>query len=469
MQIITKDISFTLPKGKQILHNINFSIGDQAKAALVGDNGTGKSTLLRFASGTLSPQKGSIKVTGTSWFIPQHYGQFDSLTVAEALQIHPKITALQAIENGLSDPYHFETLSEDWTIHERLQNALSQWGLFSVQADTPFRSLSGGQKTRVFLAGIELHHPDILLMDEPTNHLDRPARQQLYHFIRQTSCTLLIVSHDRELLELCNPIHELSSAGMQTYGGNYSFYEEQKQIETEALEQKIEHTKKEISAARKAHRETMQRKQKMDARSARKGKTANLPPIVKNARGSKAENSASRLNEVHTSKNKAEKAHLKQLTQLKRESKQESLSVSNSNLHTGKILFEAKQMNIGWPDSGCLWETPRSFVIKSGERIRISGRNGSGKSTLLHTLTQQLKPAFGELSFHADSVFLLDQEYQLINRKRSVLEQAKRFNENQKPDHELKTLLVRLLFEPSVWDQPCQTLSGGEIGRAARR
>src|SRR5690625_5658278 len=87
MQIINKDISFTLPKGKQILHNINFSIGDQAKAALVGDNGTGKSTLLRIASGTLSPQKGSIKVTGTSWFIPQHYGQFDSLTVAEALQI----------------------------------------------------------------------------------------------------------------------------------------------------------------------------------------------------------------------------------------------------------------------------------------------------------------------------------------------------------------------------------------------
>src|SRR5690625_5537710 len=135
-------------------------------------------------------------------------------------------------------------------------------------------------------------------MDEPTNHMDRPACQKLYHIIRRTSCTVIIGSHDREILELCNPIHELSSAGMQTYGGNYSFYEEQKQIETEALEQKIEHTKKEISAARKAHRETMQRKQKMDAQSARKGKTANLPPIVKNARGSKAENSASRLKEI---------------------------------------------------------------------------------------------------------------------------------------------------------------------------
>src|SRR5690625_6818025 len=101
--------------------------------------------------------------------------------------------------------------SEDWTIHERLQNALSQWGLFSVQADTPFRSLSGGQKTRVFLAGIELHHPDILLMDEPTNHLDRPARQQLYHFILQTSSKQLIVSHERTLLALCTYYHLLTS------------------------------------------------------------------------------------------------------------------------------------------------------------------------------------------------------------------------------------------------------------------
>src|SRR5690625_5730412 len=117
-------------------------------------------------------------------------------------------------------------------------------------------------------------------MDEPTNHLDRPARQQLYHFIRQTSCTLLIVSHDRELLELCNPIHELSSAGMQTYGGNYSFYEEQKQIETEALEQKIEHTKKENSADRKKHRETMQRKQQMHAQYGRKEKTQQNHPKI---------------------------------------------------------------------------------------------------------------------------------------------------------------------------------------------
>jgi len=465
MQIITKDISFTLPKGKQILHNINFSIGDQAKAALVGDNGTGKSTLLRIASGTLSPQKGSIKVTGTSWFIPQHYGQFDSLTVAEALQIHPKITALQAIENGLSDPSHFETLSEDWTIHERLQNALSQWGLFSVQADTPFRSLSGGQKTRVFLAGIELHHPDILLMDEPTNHLDRPARQQLYHFIRQTSCTLLIVSHDRELLELCNPIHELSSAGMQTYGGNYSFYEEQKQIETEALEQKIEHTKKEISAARKAHRETMQRKQKMDAQSARKGKTANLPPIVKNARGSKAENSASRLKVYMKTKINTDVTRLQQLSKQRKEAKQIRVSVGHSPLHSGKILFEAKRMNVAYPDSDMLWNTPLSFVIRSGERIRITGKNGSGKSTLIRTLHQQLKPAGGELIIQTRSVFLLDQEYRLIGRERTVLEQAKLFNENQKPDHELKTVLVRFLFDPDTWDQPCCTLSGGEMMR----
>src|SRR5690625_434202 len=465
MQSIAENISFTLPQGKQVLHNLSLSVSNGEKAALAGDNGTGKSTLIRILAGVLTPQTGSVYRNGKTWFAPQHFGQFDNLTVAQILKIHLKTEALKAIEQGSADPRDFETLADDWNIHERLRTALEHWELADIHADTPFHSLSSGQKTKLFLAGTALHNPDMVLMDEPTNHLDRAGREKLYRLIRETSSTLFIVSHDRELLELCNPIYELSSAGVQAYGGNYSFYKAQKKIEMEALDQKIEHAKKEISTARKKHHDAMRRKQKMDARSAKKGKTANLPPIVKNARGSKAENSASRLNEVHTNKIKAEKAHLKQLTQLKRESKQASLSVSNSSLHTGKILFEAKQMNIGWPDSGCLWETPRSFVIKSGERIRISGRNGSGKSTLLHTLTQQLKPAFGELSFHADSVFLLDQEYQLINRKRSVLEQAKRFNENQKPDHELKTLLVRFLFEPSVWDQPCQTLSGGEMMR----
>src|SRR5690625_7315667 len=114
---------------------------------------------------------------------------------------------------------------------------------------------------------------------------------------------------------------------MQTYGGNYSFYEEQKQIETEALEQKIEHTKKEISAARKAHRETMQRKQKMDAQSARKGKTANLPTIVKNARGSKAENSAARIKVYMKTKVNTDVTRAQQPGKQRKEARSEERSV----------------------------------------------------------------------------------------------------------------------------------------------
>ena len=96
-------------------------------------------------------------------------------------------------------------------------------------------TLSGGQKTKVFLAGISIHQSQIVLLDEPSNHLDLHSRQLLYDFIRSTSSTLLLVSHDRTLLNLLDTICELGKNGITVYGGNYDFYAAQKQLENNAL------------------------------------------------------------------------------------------------------------------------------------------------------------------------------------------------------------------------------------------
>ena len=467
MQIIAENISYTFPTGQNIFRDISFSLPEGGKAALVGDNGSGKSTLLRILSGSVQADAGTVQITERRWYIPQHFGQYDSATIAQVLRVQDKATALSEIEKGSADPQHFETLNDDWAILERIRSALEQWGLPDLSPDTPFNTLSGGQKTRIFLAGMMIHKPKLVLMDEPTNHLDTSGRDILYHAIRNTNRDFLIASHDRELLNLCNPVYELSTLGMKTYGGSYSFYEEQKQIEMEAIEHQIHHAQQTIAEARQKHRETMERKQKLNARGEKKARKKNLPKIMLNAVRNRAEHSTNRLNETHEQKIIREVERLQELKKQKRELKNIKVTLGNSQLHTGKILFEAGHINFAWPGSDLLWKEPLRFVINSGDRIRITGDNGSGKSTLIRLLNGEIKPTKGNLKIQSEHRFLLDQEYSLIDREATVVEQAEASNKIKKPDHQLKTLLHRYLFEESVWDQKCSSLSGGEMMRLA--
>lgn len=247
MQIIAENISYTFLSGKNALHDISLSLPKGEKAALAGDNGSGKSTFLRILSGEIPPDSGSVQIAGRHWIIPQHFGQYDSCTIAQVLQVQEKTDALHEIENGSVDPGHFETIAGDCSIYGRLQSALEKWKLTSLSHNSPFKSLSGGEKTRVFLSGINLHYPDLVLMDEPTNHLDQAGREMLCRMVKESVNDFLIVSHDRELLNLCNPVYELSPLGIKRYGGNYNFYEEQKQIELDALDQRMSHTRQTIS------------------------------------------------------------------------------------------------------------------------------------------------------------------------------------------------------------------------------
>ena len=467
MQIVARNISYALPSGKNLFHNLDFSLNKGDKAALVGDNGIGKSTLLHLLSGEVAPDDGSVQIDTLHWVVPQHFGQYDSGTVAEALQVSGTIEALNAITDGSADPRHYDTLDGDWTIHERVQIALALWDLPRLSATTTFGSLSGGQKTRVFLAGITLHQPQLVMMDEPTNHLDTNARERLYAFVRQSGHDFLIISHDRELLSLCKPIYELSSQGVKTYGGNYAFYEQQKQIEMEAVEQQIQNARQSIAAAKKKQQETRERKDRLNARGKKKARQENLPKILINAAKAHAESSTSRLNEVHEQKIAREGQRLQELSKKRRDEKSIRLTLNDSSLHSGKILFEARQANYAWPGSAPLWPTPLSFTICSGERVRITGDNGSGKSTLIRLLNQDLLCTSGTLNVYSAMRFLLDQEYSLINRDATVLEQAAHSNRVKKPAHELRTLLHRYLFDEARWKQPCHSLSGGEMMRLA--
>ena len=149
---------------------------------------------------------------------------------------------------------------------------------------------------------MELGEPDTILLDEPTNHLDTAGRERLYDFVRRTSATVLVISHDRTLLNLLPAICELSRNGLAYYGGNYDFYKEQKEVHRNALQQQLEEKEKALRLARKTAREVEERKARQNTRGEKASIKKGIPRILLGGLKNHAENSSSRLSNVHAEK-----------------------------------------------------------------------------------------------------------------------------------------------------------------------
>lgn len=468
MSIIIKDLSYTHTDKEVLFSNLNLIINSGEKTALTGNNGCGKSTLMRILAGEAAPSAGSVHCSGHLYYVPQHFGQYDGRTVAQVLGIDRKLTALHAILNGDTAEEHFARLDNDWNIEERTQAVLHAWHLNGISLLRPLEGLSGGEKTRLFLAGMELKEPDTLLLDEPTNHLDTAGRKRLYDFVHRTSTTVLVISHDRTLLNLLPAICELSRNGLACYGGNYDFYKEQKEVHRNALQQQLEEKEKALRLARKTAREMEERKARQNTRGEKASIKKGIPRILLGGLKNHAENSSSKLSNVHAEKTDKIQQEITNLKGSLPQTNKLKTDFNASALHTGKILVTAQNINFHYPDSNTnLWTVPLSFQLRSGNRFCIKGDNGSGKTTLLKLITGELTPTGGTIE-RADFTYIyLDQEYSLIQNEYTVSEQAEAFNLRHLPEHETKTILNRYLFPQDVWNKPCSKLSGGEKMRLA--
>lgn len=481
MSISFQQITYIHADKEILFKGLNLSVSKGQKIALIGNNGTGKSTLLQIIAGGLSPSSGTIICPDDLYYIPQHFGQFDGQSICEVLQADKKISALHAILHGDASVENFNILNDDWNIEEQIQTALTSWGIGDKLPSQLMNELSGGEKTRVLLAGIEIYNPSVILLDEPTNHLDAKGRNRLYKFVEKTSSTLIVVSHDRTLLNLLNTTCELTPNGIITYGGNYEFYKEQKSIVQNALQQQLEEKEKEIRLAKKIAREVAERKEKQNARGKKANIKKGISRMAMDTLKDKAEKSTTKLSNIHAEKSdklvnemRNIRSSLSDITLLKTD-------FNTSSLHHGKILVTAKDINFSYKRCSnhvkcskykysakdMLWETPLSFQLKSGDRISIEGPNGCGKTTLLKLITGELPPTQGNLTRTDFSYIYLNQEYSIIKNEWNILEQAESFNNRNLPEHEVKTILNRYLFPASVWDKPCRKLSGGEKMRLA--
>lgn len=459
--LILQNISYLHPNKDLLFDNINLTINQHDKIALIGNNGAGKSTLLKIIAGELKPAGGEIKIDANPYYIPQVFGQYNHLNIAQALGVEQKLKALKEILNGSVSEKNFEALDDDWTLEERCNEALQYWNLEGLDLTNKMDTLSGGQKTKVFLAGMLIHQPRFILLDEPTNHLDMQARQKLYDFIQQTQSTLIVVSHDRTLLNLMATICELNKHGITTYGGNYNFYTTQKQIENSALNENIQNKEKALRKAKEKERETLERQQKLDARGKGKQEKAGVARIMMNTLRNKAENSTSKLKGIHAEKIDGIAEELQGLRSALPDIDKMKFGFDNSSLHKGKILFSAENINYDY-GSGPTWKRPISIVITSGERIALKGANGSGKTTLIKIITGKLLPASGKI-FKADNkAVYIDQEYSLIDNTLTVYQQAQHFNNSGLQEHQIKIRLTRFLFTKEEWHKSCAALSGGE-------
>ena len=412
-------------------------------------------------AGILHPSKGNVKTTSKPYYIPQHFGQYNEMTIAQALGISDKLKALRNILDGEATLENMEILEDDWSIEERCHEALANWKLHGLHMSQAMHTLSGGQKTKVFLSGIAVHNPEIVLLDEPGNHMDSEGRLLLYDFIRSYTGTLLLVSHDRTLLNIPEITYELSRQKIAVYGGNYDFYTTQKQIESEALSQDVKSREKALRKAKEVERETAERKQKLDARGKKKQENAGVPVIAMNTLRNNAEKSTARLKDMHAEKVGSISAQLLELRKELPDTGKMKLGFDHSSLHKGKILFNAKDIRFAY-QGHMLWKQPLNFIITSGERIALKGPNGSGKTTLIRILLGEIQPTAGILDTTGKKAVYIDQDYSLIDPQKTVYEQSQSCNTGVMQEHEIKICLSRFLFTKESWHKPCGQLSGGE-------
>lgn len=454
-------IAYAHPNRDILFSRIDLTINRNEKITLIGNNGTGKSTLLKIMSGILMPNSGLVITDSQPYYVPQHFGQFNGMTVAEALGVQEKLAALKEILDGNVTEANMVILDDDWNIEERCHEALAYWKLQDIDLTQMMSTLSGGQKTKVFLAGILIHQPELVLMDEPSNHLDMSSRELLYHYIRTTNHTLVVVSHDRTLLNLLNTVCELTKKGITTYGGNYEFYKEQKIIEANALNEDLKSKEKALRKARETERGSMERQQKLDARGRKKQDRSGTPTIMMNTLRNNAEKSTAKMKDVHTEKIGGISQELNTLRKELPDKDKMKIGFDDTALHKGKVLVTAMQVNFSYGDKE-LWEIPLDLMVTSGDRIAIKGANGSGKTSLIKMILGELLPTSGTIDVADTRSIYIDQDYSLIDNSLTIYEQAQKFNAAHLEEHEVKSKLTHFLFTKEHWDKSCAALSGGE-------
>ena len=475
---------------------------------LIGDNGCGKTTLMRLILGYLTPDSGSLAVPEQMAYLPQDLGLGREQTLAELCGIAETLQALQAVESGEYSPELYEVIGDNWDVEERTLATLATYGFTPatlVNRDNPeairalftrdMRSFSGGEAVIAALASLMISDPEFILLDEPTNNLDSAAKAQLFTALEALPCPALIISHDRDLLERMNVIAELHAdrqglAHLRLFEGNYSTYRQA--LDTE--QRRVSEAKNRV---RSAHREWVQAQEIISKNMAQVWKDDQPDTILDLAKDASRQ-AAAKLRGLRVGKQEqAQEAYQKAQEQVRIQEKIYA-ELSQQPLPAGRKVLELSRVDsaqvsretftVQQPakvdslyfspaeannesQQGTPAERPEHLILSGPEHLRITGANGSGKTTLLEAIAHAgdadylspVQPAY-RVDYCIEGAYIPQRI--ALDPELTLLQSVQRANPGVSEQH-LRDQLARLLFRRESVHHKTGELSGGERFRAA--
>jgi len=461
--IVCSNLSFSWPGETPLFEELSFTIGE-GHTGLVAPNGAGKSTLLRLIAGEYRPTAGSVSVDGTLGYLPQTLPFDAARSVAEVLRVAPVLDALDALAGGDASDAVFAAIGDDWDVEERTRAQLDRLGLGHIALDRRLASLSGGEAVSIGLAAELLKRPEVLLLDEPTNNLDADARAKLYDVLDDYKGSLLLVSHDRMLLDRMDRIAELHRGEMCFYGANFTAYEESVTEGQRVAESNVRNAEQQLKREKRQMQEARERAARRSSTAARNISDAGLPKIIAGAMKRKAQESAGRIDGVNAARVGDARARLDDAERALRDDPSIVVDLPETEVPAGRNLFVGNGIRMS-RGGRALFGDGIDLSIRGPERIALVGPNGAGKTTLLRIISGELEPDDGVIQRGNGRIAYLSQRLDLLDTGRTVLENliacAPTLSETRRMH-----LLAQFLFKGAMIHLPVGALSGGERLRA---
>lgn len=439
----------------EIIKDANFLVNEHEKVAIVGVNGAGKTTLLKILTGEEHADSGNVilakdaklgylrqinNVDSTLSIIDELYTVIEHilnmekrmLEMQEQMQ-HLSGEELEELYSSYTALTHSYELMDGYAAKSKVIGILKGLGFDENDFDRKINTLSGGQKTRVFLAKLLLEEPDIILLDEPTNHLDLRSIEWLESYLLNYKGAVIIVSHDRYFLDkIVSKVIDIENAEVQMYYGNYSDFSAKKQMLLDAKMKEYLNQQQEIK-----HQEAVITKLKQ----------FNREKSIK-----RAESRQKQLEKIE--RVEAPKTHI--------ENMRLSLDISKES---GKDVLTVHDLSKSFDEKHLFSNI--NFEIKRGERVAIIGDNGTGKTTLLKIINGLLTPDTGEVIYGSNvSIAYYDQEHQVLHMDKTLFDEISdtypEMNNTQ-----IRNILAAFLFTGEDVYKKIGDLSGGERGRVS--
>ncbi|CAB3666896.1 ABC transporter [Achromobacter marplatensis] len=453
-------LSYALPDGRVLLDAVSHDFA-VARHGLIGRNGTGKSVLLRILQGSLSAQSGRVARLGRIAYVAQTHTHEPGATLAEVAGIGDILVALSNIEAGSTNPADFDLADGHWRIQDDWARMLDDAGLPAWAPDHPARAASGGKLTRVALAGALLQGADGLLLDEPSNHLDARARGWLMEKISTWRGGLIVVSHDRTLLNAMQHIVELDRGTLTGHAGNYSAYRTQRDLQAAAADAALAHARNERAAGLRALRQQHDAQLQRSARNARQARASNQAPILLGMKKANAEGHAGRERLRRQQTSAALEDAVTQAAARALAAPGVALALPETVVPSGRRVLHMEDAVPPYPANA----KALTLSLSGPFRLAVHGPNGCGKSTLLSMLAGEIDAKQGTCDVRVPTA-MLDQRAAGLPLGQSLLTTLETLGASL-PEGELRSRLALLGLGPALVDAPAETLSGGERVKAA--